>query len=52
MEKTYRFVAKSEEEAQKVIRNFKQHELERISDCYWYETWTNGEVDYELERDF
>lgn len=42
----------SERQAQEQIAQLKRDGYKRIQNCYWYETWENGNSRVEIERDF
>lgn len=49
---TVKKIFKDEESISKEIWRLKKEGYKRISNCYWYETWKNGEKEIEIERDF
>lgn len=49
---TVKKIFKDEESISKEIWRLKKEGYKRVSNCYWYETWENGEKEVEIERDF
>ena len=49
---TIKKIFKDEESISREIGRLKKDGYQRISNCYWYETWKKENVTIELERDF